>query len=155
MIRRPPRSTLFPYTTLFRSELEARAVAVAAYREGERHPERHPSTVGALDLTGPGRRRERVEDGEHAAAVGGVGEPLEARIEGRGAATAVAGHAAADQVIDRREHRRGEVDARRGVASRMERTVCVLVDILPPTMRRSQTWMIAHPRPRVRGRPHG
>src|SRR2546430_1399623 len=24
MIRRPPRSTLFPYTTLFRSELEAR-----------------------------------------------------------------------------------------------------------------------------------
>src|SRR5256885_10047535 len=70
MIRRPPRSTLFPYTTLFRSELEARAVAVAAYREGERHPERHPSTVDALDLTGPGRRRERVEDGEHAAAVG-------------------------------------------------------------------------------------
>src|SRR3712207_6948957 len=29
MIRRPPRSTLFPYTTLFRSEL------VAAAREGE------------------------------------------------------------------------------------------------------------------------
>src|SRR5687767_15710730 len=25
MIRRPPRSTLFPYTTLFRSELEVRA----------------------------------------------------------------------------------------------------------------------------------
>src|SRR5258708_21173668 len=25
MIRRPPRSTLFPYTTLFRSALEARA----------------------------------------------------------------------------------------------------------------------------------
>src|SRR2546430_12424590 len=27
MIRRPPRSTLFPYTTLFRSVLEARAPA--------------------------------------------------------------------------------------------------------------------------------
>src|SRR2546430_5773268 len=27
MIRRPPRSTLFPYTTLFRSEAEARANA--------------------------------------------------------------------------------------------------------------------------------
>src|SRR3712207_7437924 len=27
MIRRPPRSTLFPYTTLFRSFLTARAVA--------------------------------------------------------------------------------------------------------------------------------
>src|SRR3712207_7712233 len=26
MIRRPPRSTLFPYTTLFRSDPEARAV---------------------------------------------------------------------------------------------------------------------------------
>src|SRR2546421_8689833 len=25
MIRRPPRSTLFPYTTLFRSELQSRA----------------------------------------------------------------------------------------------------------------------------------
>src|SRR5256885_5648889 len=55
MIRRPPRSTLFPYTTLFRSELEmarlrtqalsqgsvreaesALRVAEAAYRFGER-----------------------------------------------------------------------------------------------------------------------
>src|SRR3989442_1967039 len=27
MIRRPPRSTLFPYTTLFRSELQARGLA--------------------------------------------------------------------------------------------------------------------------------
>src|SRR3712207_6989011 len=29
MIRRPPRSTLFPYTTLFRSTLLARAAGVA------------------------------------------------------------------------------------------------------------------------------
>src|SRR5687768_18173719 len=28
MIRRPPRSTLFPYTTLFRSENDARAYAL-------------------------------------------------------------------------------------------------------------------------------
>src|SRR3712207_8740180 len=34
MIRRPPRSTLFPYTTLFRSELEPRPVVVRI-REGE------------------------------------------------------------------------------------------------------------------------
>src|SRR2546428_6339772 len=27
MIRRPPRSTLFPYTTLFRSETERKAIA--------------------------------------------------------------------------------------------------------------------------------
>src|SRR3712207_8897247 len=30
MIRRPPRSTLFPYTTLFRSELKARKRGVKA-----------------------------------------------------------------------------------------------------------------------------
>src|SRR3712207_7251038 len=35
MIRRPPRSTLFPYTTLFRSELHRRrAVVVEAHRIG-------------------------------------------------------------------------------------------------------------------------
>src|SRR5258705_2389115 len=32
MIRRPPRSTLFPYTTLFRSEPEARLFAAPARR---------------------------------------------------------------------------------------------------------------------------
>src|SRR3712207_6848921 len=32
MIRRPPRSTLFPYTTLFRSVGQRRAVLVAAGR---------------------------------------------------------------------------------------------------------------------------
>src|SRR3712207_7945438 len=32
MIRRPPRSTLFPYTTLFRSDRGARHRARAAYR---------------------------------------------------------------------------------------------------------------------------
>src|SRR2546421_4922832 len=35
MIRRPPRSTLFPYTTLFRSGL-GRAVAKALAQEGAR-----------------------------------------------------------------------------------------------------------------------
>src|SRR5947209_17002847 len=30
MIRRPPRSTLFPYTTLFRSSLQHRAMALSA-----------------------------------------------------------------------------------------------------------------------------
>src|SRR3712207_7512665 len=46
MIRRPPRSTLFPYTTLFRSIL------------GQRHPDR-PRQVAALVL----RRRRIVEGG--------------------------------------------------------------------------------------------
>src|SRR2546430_6034186 len=48
MIRRPPRSTLFPYTTLFRSLSECRRPAQAGARsdrgtakraEGPRHPD--------------------------------------------------------------------------------------------------------------------
>src|SRR5216684_8788687 len=41
MIRRPPRSTLFPYTTLFRSRAQTRAVPGAAghsRRRGRRSP---------------------------------------------------------------------------------------------------------------------
>src|SRR2546422_3689770 len=37
MIRRPPRSTLFPYTTLFRSRDERRARARHADHEGRTH----------------------------------------------------------------------------------------------------------------------
>src|SRR5258708_15808694 len=36
MIRRPPRSTLFPYTTLFRSLLHALSIAIAKERRGHR-----------------------------------------------------------------------------------------------------------------------
>src|SRR5690349_22898163 len=35
MIRRPPRSTLFPYTTLFRSRSSAPVVAVLGYSLGD------------------------------------------------------------------------------------------------------------------------
>src|SRR5690242_5399795 len=35
LIRRPPRSTLFPYTTLFRSELDAERLAVGALDDGD------------------------------------------------------------------------------------------------------------------------
>src|SRR3712207_6979896 len=35
MIRRPPRSTLFPYTTLFRSDKAARVVAIHLVGEQE------------------------------------------------------------------------------------------------------------------------
>src|SRR2546427_7956321 len=41
MIRRPPRSTLFPYTTLFRSLLEDPPVAADGERDGS------PGTAGA------------------------------------------------------------------------------------------------------------
>src|SRR2546425_5880955 len=36
MIRRPPRSTLFPYTTLFRSERQARAATIREATSGSR-----------------------------------------------------------------------------------------------------------------------
>src|SRR5258705_9035279 len=42
MIRRPPRSTLFPYTTLFRSRLDAAGEVAAA------HGERHVARIAAL-----------------------------------------------------------------------------------------------------------
>src|SRR2546429_5482863 len=43
MIRRPPRSTLFPYTTLFRSPLvESRARPAPRRRRAGRAPRRHP-----------------------------------------------------------------------------------------------------------------
>src|SRR5689334_23569001 len=52
MIRRPPRSTLFPYTTLFRSDREDDIACPGAPRdepravpEGGRPPERHPGTT--------------------------------------------------------------------------------------------------------------
>src|SRR3712207_7485238 len=53
MIRRPPRSTLFPYTTLFRSGVEARLGDVLALRRGAR-----PALLGRL----PRRERRRRAD---------------------------------------------------------------------------------------------
>src|SRR3712207_7757737 len=44
MIRRPPRSTLFPYTTLFRSEgQQLNAVEFAAYQASGEPPESYTS----------------------------------------------------------------------------------------------------------------
>src|SRR2546422_4969352 len=51
MIRRPPRSTLFPYTTLFRSH--ARPVAVGLRVEPS-HP--HDRTIGPQQLAVPSLR---------------------------------------------------------------------------------------------------
>src|SRR5438876_1454377 len=42
MIRRPPRSTLFPYTTLFRSPMPPRSIAYF----GERRSSSHSSCAG-------------------------------------------------------------------------------------------------------------
>src|SRR5258707_2976382 len=49
MIRRPPRSTLFPYTTLFRSGILLFVLLYAAERGGAR---RHPGMMTGLFLVG-------------------------------------------------------------------------------------------------------
>src|SRR2546427_1508354 len=61
MIRRPPRSTLFPYTTLFRSRL-SRGVRAALERSCEFHQDRvglHELAFAAVD------RRDRCRSEEH------------------------------------------------------------------------------------------
>src|SRR2546430_8175523 len=63
MIRRPPRSTLFPYTTLFRSRLEARArdghVDALAQREAalQGHGARQGAQAGVVGLGHVGKDR--------------------------------------------------------------------------------------------------
>src|SRR3989454_11891562 len=74
MIRRPPRSTLFPYTTLFRSRAggtewkteQARAIRSTA--PGRRRPEPCPPTRGDhADVRHPVRRHESLALGKRAA----------------------------------------------------------------------------------------
>src|SRR3712207_9189161 len=78
MIRRPPRTTLFPYTTLFRSVRVGEALDVG--REAQRrdvallHLE-EPITELVLDRS-QGDRRELVDDVERAALQVGVGRAL-------------------------------------------------------------------------------
>src|SRR5260370_18743845 len=49
MIRRPPRSTLFPYTTLFRSLL-------CGYKEDEMQTQEHGAPVIGIDIGGTNTR---------------------------------------------------------------------------------------------------
>src|SRR5260221_14540760 len=72
MIRRPPRSTLFPYTTLFRSEgdpagdsetqVENRFTALVSYGFGERFTllARLPVSVRDLEASSPGAPTETI-----------------------------------------------------------------------------------------------
>src|SRR5436190_16995649 len=49
MIRRPPRSTLFPYTTLFRSPLDVLAVVGVHHLVVRGHPRRRSKDVRAVE----------------------------------------------------------------------------------------------------------
>src|SRR6266542_3696067 len=78
MIRRPPRSTLFPYTTLFRSRVALAAAGFADNRQRlvRPQPERHvvDGIEGALAR---GEHRGKPLDFEH---IGGPGRPRSRRL---------------------------------------------------------------------------
>src|SRR3989442_3746807 len=67
MIRRPPRSTLFPYTTLFRSEDRAEegehgVLSVASKRESVKD---FPARAGTRPCSGSRARRKVFRSEEH------------------------------------------------------------------------------------------
>src|SRR2546430_10147221 len=64
MIRRPPRSTLFPYTTLFRSHVaeRARLRAVAVHRERLAPQRLHDEVGHDPAVVGSHARAVRIED---------------------------------------------------------------------------------------------
>src|SRR3712207_7736965 len=63
MIRRPPRSTLFPYTTLFRSlATKAQQIAVAERTLDAQDPGAWPTCGKALDPSAPEAGAARSEE---------------------------------------------------------------------------------------------
>src|SRR2546426_9190540 len=71
MIRRPPRSTLFPYTTLFRSRLAGMSWAAEGLRLAVRPPEMDSDTVG--DIVEDPRRPPAANGGPPGPPQGGDG----------------------------------------------------------------------------------
>src|SRR3712207_6942674 len=78
MIRRPPRSTLFPYTTLFRSpvrgRLAARAAALRGFQDGRGRllspdrdfPDHPPGRLAARAVRSPPDRKSTRLNSSHA-----------------------------------------------------------------------------------------
>src|SRR5258707_9022867 len=62
MIRRPPRSTLFPYTTLFRSLVIVEVIVIVLQEKDRRRPK-----IGSVDRDDlrAGRALEHVRSEEH------------------------------------------------------------------------------------------
>src|SRR3712207_9064679 len=86
MIRRPPRSTLFPYTTLFRSVVGEGGVGVARpdWRRQQRVVPQAEVPVELVDGVGERRRQGRLFNGESAELVeegGGGGFEVPRRSE--------------------------------------------------------------------------
>src|SRR3712207_8978678 len=62
MIRRPPRSTLFPYTTLFRSDGGVELGEAGEVPVGDRLVHQRPKALGGLQLGAVGRQEHRSEE---------------------------------------------------------------------------------------------
>src|SRR3712207_8331057 len=65
MIRRPPRSTLFPYATLFRSDKRRELVEVAPLRLNR------PEVSAAIERLSPARNVLNAENHPHVVGLGG------------------------------------------------------------------------------------
>src|SRR2546426_2080086 len=65
MIRRPPRSTLFPYTTLFRSHAAFWLGAGAAHGQRERHEQLACGLQAACGRLGAGDRKSTRLNSSH------------------------------------------------------------------------------------------
>src|SRR2546427_7349809 len=65
MIRRPPRSTLFPYTTLFRSGVARRQVASGATAVPGRRMEQDPRDLGRARGPDAGDRKSTGLNSSH------------------------------------------------------------------------------------------
>src|SRR5438132_4669649 len=65
MIRRPPRSTLFPYTTLFRSDPEVEDCEDEGEREGEPLPEPCPEQGHGSGKGSPSDRKSTRLNSSH------------------------------------------------------------------------------------------
>ncbi|PYM06840.1 MAG: hypothetical protein DMD82_07395 [Candidatus Rokuibacteriota bacterium] len=80
---------------------ESHAAPRCAYLEGERSAEWYAPAAHAEHLAWAVDPRDPVDHAEHAAAVGGFGEALEAGVQGDGETVAARrGQAAVDEVID-------------------------------------------------------
>src|SRR3712207_8323853 len=88
MIRRPPRSTLFPYTTLFRSTVTGRGAALARRERVGVHAEAHRA-AGLAPLE-PGGAENLVEPFRLGRALHGLRAGHDHRVHG--AADPVAAH---------------------------------------------------------------
>src|SRR5258708_30124107 len=65
MIRRPPRSTLFPYTTLFRSQCRARLALGQPLRLRLPFPRARDGEHAALTISGARKWKSKARSEEH------------------------------------------------------------------------------------------